>query len=59
MKKYCKFLKDIYCDKELVWETGKKYLITHENKNAYFFSSPIREGIGKDSENINYFIIEL
>lgn len=56
--KYCKFLKDIYQENELVWEIDKEYLVTHETDNAYFFGNPIKEGIGKDSENDIFIVVD-
>ena len=56
MAKQCLFLKNIYDGKELVWQAGQKYLVTYEDDNTYFFGSPVKEGIGKDSEGANYIV---
>jgi len=56
--KYCKFIKDIYFEKELVWESGKEYLVTYENESTYFFGNPIKEGISKKDENDIYVVVE-
>jgi hypothetical protein len=60
MKKYCMFIYDVYDndDVELVWKKGKKYEITYENDNGYYFDRPISHGISKNDQNKLYVIIE-
>lgn len=64
MKKYCKFLKDIYDNGKLIWEKGQEYLVTYEDKNHYTFGEHIKNdkggsyAIGKDAEGQMYIVTE-
>lgn len=64
MKKYCKFLKNIYDEGKLIWEKDQEYLITYEDKNHYTFGEHIKNdkggsyAIGKDGKWKLYTVVE-
>ena len=55
--KYCEFLKDIYDGAELVWSKGRRYPITYEVAQGYYFGSPITHGVSKVDENKVYVVV--
>ncbi len=64
MTKYCKFLRDVYDGKELIFKKNKEYLITYEDKEQYNFEEYeykgkiIKDGILKIFKNKLYTVIE-
>jgi len=38
MERFCKFIKDVRDDKEIIFHKNMKYVITYETKDTYYFS---------------------
>ena len=58
MKKYCKFLHNIYDRDELVWQKGQQYEITYEDNENYYFGEDIQYGISKTHQKRYFTVIE-
>ena len=55
--KYCKFIKSIHDGSKMMWKKNRKYLVTSETDEVYYFGNPTSSGISKDYENTAYKVI--
>jgi hypothetical protein len=59
IKHFALFLENIYDGKTLIWNKYSEHEIDHEDDEGYYFIiDGQRYGIGKDSKNTKYVVIQ-
>lgn len=57
MKKYCRFLEDVFDGDILVWKKDKNYEVSFEDDIQYCFGKPTINAIHKTKQNILFKVI--